>query len=346
MGDVAATYGTPRRTVLLDSAGGAATSAAPAPGARGRKAETITLEIADQPTHVLLSATGLLARTAVPPAVPRHGRRHAHDALRGDVVTTSRSDIGLVTTAGRILRLSALEIPSIPPTDGAPSLAGGVPVADLADLAPGEHALAVVSLADDAPTLALGTAQGVVKRVAAGDMPNNKDEWEVISLKDGDAVVGAAPATDDDELVFIASDASLLHFDASAVRPQGRAAGGMAGLKVAPGHTVVYFGVARADVRPELAVVTVAGAQGQLPGVGGGSVKVTPYELYPGKGRATGGVRSHRFLKGEDRLVLAWVGEGPARAVGAAGQPVDLPAPDHRRDGSGTPLPGPIGAIG
>ncbi len=369
MGEVAATYGTPRRTVLLDSAGGAATSAAPTPGARGRKAEAITLEIADQPTHVLLSATGLLARTTTRPlvaepadatpdpaaiepaatsgsAVSRHGRRHAHDALRGDVVTTSRSDVGLVTTAGRILRLSALEIPSIPPTDGAPSLAGGTPVGDLADLAPGEQALAVVSLADDAPTLALGTAQGVVKRVAAGDVPNNKDEWEVISLKDGDTVVGAAPATDDDELVFIASDASLLHFDASAVRPQGRAAGGMAGLKLAAGHTVVFFGVARADVRPELTVVTVAGAQGQLPGVGGGSVKVTPYELYPGKGRATGGVRSHRFLKGEDRLVLAWVGEGPARAVGGAGQPVDLPAPDHRRDGSGTALPGPISAIG
>jgi DNA gyrase subunit A len=80
--------------------------------------------------------------------------------------------------------------------------------------------------------------------------------------------------------------------------------------------------------------------------VGGGSVKVTPYELYPGKGRGTGGVRAHRFLKGEDRLVLAWVGEGPARAVGSGGQPVELPGPDLRRDGSGTPLPGPVGAIG
>ena len=350
MGDVAATYGTPRRTVLLDAAGGATTSAAPAPSAaRGRGAPVISLQIADAPTRVLLSSTGLLARTAGDAAdapVDRHGRRHAHDALRGDVATTTRADVGLVTSAGRVLRLSVLELPAIPVTDGAPSLTGGIPVAELADLAAGEVALAVVSLDADAPTLALGTAAGVVKRVVAGDVPANKDEWPVIALKDGDAVVGAAPVGDDDEVVFVASDSSLLHYPASAVRPQGRAGGGIAGINLGADQTVVFFGVAKADVRPELTVVTLAGSGSQLPGVGGGSIKVSPYELYPGKGRATGGVRSHRFLKGEDRLVLAWVGEGPARAVGGAGQPVDLPQPDMRRDGSGTPLPAPITSIG
>ena len=37
---------------------------------------------------------------------------------------------------------------------------------------------------------------------------------------------------------------------------------------------------------------------------------MTPYAEYPAKGRATGGVRCHRFLKGEDLLVLAWAGPG------------------------------------
>ncbi len=68
---------------------------------------------------------------------------------------------------------------------------------------------------------------------------------------------------------------------------------------------------------------------------------MTPYELYPGKGRGTGGVRAHRFLKGEDALILAWVGQGPARATGSGGQSVDLPPVDQRRDGSGTPLASP-----
>ena len=62
-------------------------------------------------------------------------------------------------------------------------------------------------------------------------------------------------------------------------------------------------------------VVTVAGSAGALPGAAAGSVKVTPLHEFPGKGRATGGVRCHRFLKGEDVLVMAWA--GPAPAVGA-----------------------------
>jgi DNA gyrase subunit A len=350
MGEVARTYGTPRRTVLLDSAGGTATSSAAVSAAgRGRRAAPISLEIADSPTRVLLSATGMLARTSGEQAaaeVERSGRRHAHDALRGDARATTRGHVGLVTTAGRLHKVSVLDLPALPPTDGAPSLSGGIPVSELLALPAGEEVLAVVSLAPDAPTLALGTAQGVVKRVATGDAPANKDDWDVIALKDGDRVVGAAATGDDDELVFVSSDASLLHFAASAVRPQGRAAGGMAGIKLAAGARVVFFGVARAATRDLHTVVTVAGSSGQLPGVAGGSVKVTPYELYPGKGRATGGVRSHRFLKGEDELVLAWVGEGPARAVGSGGQPVELPADDTRRDGSGVPALAPVAAIG
>jgi DNA gyrase subunit A len=72
----------------------------------------------------------------------------------------------------------------------------------------------------------------------------------------------------------------------------------------------------------------------------GSSVKVTPFAQYPAKGRATGGVRSHRFLKGEDGLVLGWVGSRPAGST-ANGSAVELPSPDPRRDGSGAAHPGP-----
>ena len=93
-------------------------------------------------------------------------------------------------------------------------------------------------------------------------------------------------------------------------------------------------------------VVTVSGSSSALPGTQAGAAKVTPFTTYPGKGRATGGVRSHRFLKGEDALILAYVGPAPARATGSGGQPVDLPPVDERRDGSGVPLAAPVHAIG
>ena len=83
-------------------------------------------------------------------------------------------------------------------------------------------------------------------------------------------------------------------------------------------------------------------AAAALPGTEAGSVKVSPFTEYPAKGRGTGGVRCHRFLKGESTLVFAWVGRGPARAAAASGAPIELPEPTGRRDGSGVPGSQPI----
>ena len=116
----------------------------------------------------------------------------------------------------------------------------------------------------------------------------------------------------------------------------------MAGIKLGAGASVVFFGAVPPD---DAVVVSVSGSSKALPGTDAGSVKVTPYSEYPGKGRATGGVRCHRFLKGEDTLLLAWAGPSPAWAAAASGSPVDLPAADGRRDGSGTPSGQPIAAV-
>ncbi|MEP7764149.1 DNA topoisomerase (ATP-hydrolyzing) [Sanguibacter sp. 25GB23B1] len=341
MADVAKVYGTPRRTILLDSAGAGVSGAIGTVSVRG---SAVPLEVEDSPCWAMLSATGLLARSSGAEAPLRDDHRHAHDVLAAAVATTARAEIGALTSRGRIVKVSVLDLPSLPPTQGAPSLSGGVPVAEVCTLDPGERMITLVSLDDDAPTLALGTANGTVKRLAQGDVPN-RDAWEVISLKDGDEVVGATPVTDADELVFVSSDSSLLRFAASAVRPQGRTAAGMAGIRLAPGQRVVHFGGIAAD-GPASAVVTVAGASDALPGTETGSVKITPFDMYPAKGRATGGVRSQRFLRGEDTLVLAWVGVAPPHATGSAGQPIDLPEADPRRDASGVALPAPVHAVG
>jgi DNA gyrase subunit A len=356
MAEVAATYGTPRRTILLESAGGGVTAAEGAPAPRsGRSAPALSLEIADTPCYALLSATGLVARTGSTDVQLRpapDARRSRHDVLAGTVATSVRGEVGVLTSRGVVRKVSVLDLPALPPTDGAPNLSGGLPLTELLALDKGERVVALVPVTADAPTLAIGTAQGVVKRVTPGEPPANRESWEVIGLKDGDEVVGCATVGETDELVFVTSDAALLHFAASAVRPQGRPAGGMAGIKLGAGQRVVHFGAlpeqdaAGTDEDGGPVVVTVAGSSDALPGTQAGSAKVTPFSRYPGKGRATGGVRAHRFLKGEDTLLLAWVGPAPARATGSGGQPVDLPALDDRRDGSGQPLAAPPLAIG
>ena len=353
---VAAEHGTPRRTVLLDAAGaagppgGGGRSALPGPaapgGTRGRGgAGALPLEIEDAPCWVLLSGTGRVARTADTDAPARSGPRLAHDALAGAVPATTRGDVGVVTSAGRMVRLPVVDTPALPPTSGAPGLSGGVALADLVDTAAGETLVALADLRPDAAPLALATAGGVIKRVVP-DHPGSKDSWDLISLQDGDRVVGAAHAADDDVLVLVSSDAHLLRFGAGAVRAQGRTGQGVAGIRLGDGAAVRALGVVPAHDVAGAVVVTVTGTTGALPGTVAGTAKVTPLDRYPVKGRATAGVRAHRFLRGEDELQLAWVGIGPARAVAGGGQSVELPAPDERRDGSGRPLPVPVVAVG
>ena len=367
---VAEQFGTPRRTVLMEASGERVTSSAagaatpddaPAVSGGGTKragtsaqpmtlmpsASPVPLTVPDDPCRVMLSATGLVARTPGAEPVARTGGRQPHDALTSQVSTTARGRIGAVTDTGRLVLLDVVSTSEVPRTDGAPGLAGATPVRQLVDIEPEEKVVGLVPVgsAEHAP-IVLATAEGVIKRVKPGDEPRNAESWEVISLSNDDRVVFAGTAADTDFLAMVTSDAQLLRFPAAKVRPQGRGAGGMAGISLREGARVIAGAAVPEDLLAEAVVVTVAGAEGSLPGTGGGSVKVTPLDRYPAKGRATGGVRSHRFLRGEDELVAAWVGVAPARALRDGGKPVPLPDADERRDGSGSPLPAPIVGIG
>ncbi|GGV27931.1 DNA topoisomerase (ATP-hydrolyzing) [Kitasatospora herbaricolor] len=330
LGAVSKQFGTERRTVLLEA------------GSVPTAALSVPLEVADDPCRVLLSSTGLLARTADGEPLELAESRGRHDVIVSAVPATARADVGVVTSAGRVLRLPVIDLPGLPPTPS-PTLAGGAQVSEFLRLDAGERAIALTTLDESSPGLALGTVQGVVKRVVP-EWPANKDEFEVIALKDGDELVGAVELrTGEEDLVFITSDAQLLRYPAGQVRPQGRPAGGMAGVKLTDGARVLSF--TAVDPAVDAVVVSVAGASGTLTGEAQSSWKVTPFEQYPRKGRATGGVRCQRFLRGEDALAFAWAGAAPARAATDKGAPVELPERDPRRDGSGVPVTTPIAAV-
>ena len=346
MRDVAARLGTPRRTLLLAAAGGQGkgvpASAAGVPLAAAlpetSRRKGLDLEIADDPCVVVLSASGALARVqGGEPLEP--GPRAASDGWRMQLATTARSQIAVVTQDGVAHRLEVVDLPALPRFETGLSLAGATP----APLLLHTDSPAVGVLDPGAQTVvAMGTARGVVKRLRPDVL--QRDTWEVLGLEDGDRLVGFGPCPDDAELVFITSDAQLLRVAADTVRPQGRTAAGVAGVRLAPGAEAVGFWVV-ADTE-EAVVVTVAAVADALPGTGQTSVKVTPLDAYPVKGRAGQGVRAQRFLRSEDHLDLAWAGPRPARAASADGSPVDLPAEDPRRDGSGQPVSAPIATIG
>lgn len=408
MDDAVAKYGTPRRTVLLDedeegnltpvvahgddgvsanamaaaraaatvssAAADVAAAAKAAKKAGDENATASALQIDDEPCAVMLSATGLIARTSED-AVERWENRSASDGRAKDdqIVsmfrTSTRSSYGLVTSAGRLVLAHVVELPKVS-ADGPLSVTGGVKAEELlgmtenTDPIRGERVIAAIDMpsTDDGGQLvplALGTRNGVVKRWNH-ESPTTMDSWSVIDLKDDDEVLAAAEARDEDCLVFVSTDSSLLTFEAKNVRPQGRTAGGMAGIRLAEGCSVAAFAVVpdgKVTWNYEegenglfsasgAVVLTVAGDSEALPGTENGAAKVTPLEMYPTKGRGTGGVRSQRFLKGQDTLILAFVGAYPLHASTQSGAPVELPKPDMRRDGSGTDLSAPIAVVG
>lgn len=408
MDDAVAKYGTPRRTVLLDedeegnltpvvahgddgvsanamaaaraaatvssAAADVAAAAKAAKKAGDENATASALQIDDEPCAVMLSATGLIARTSED-AVERWENRSASDGRAKDdqIVsmfrTSTRSSYGLVTSAGRLVLAHVVELPKVS-ADGPLSVTGGVKAEELLSMTEntdpirGERVIAAIDMPstdDDGQLvpLALGTRNGVVKRWNR-ESPTTMDSWSVIDLKDDDEVLAAAEARDEDRLVFVSTDSSLLTFEAKNVRPQGRTAGGMAGIRLAEGCSVAAFAVVpdgKVTWNYEegenglfsasgAVVLTVAGDSEALPGTENGAAKVTPLEMYPTKGRGTGGVRSQRFLKGQDTLILAFVGAYPLHASTQSGAPVELPKPDMRRDGSGTDLSAPIAVVG
>ena len=425
MDEAVVKWGSPRRTVLLDAdpdgtltpvvAQGAGASgvsksaleavkaattissaeadvaAAAAAAKKTGEQSTLTgaLKIEDEPCVVMMSATGLIARTTPSAMDVFNARSTSDERLRDDQITTifetsTRATYGLVTSAGRLVLAHVVDLPALPAA-ATLSLKGGVQADELigmtesTDPIRGERVITAIAMeqptsgktsakdesedggaaeAKPLPSLAIGTRNGVIKRWNR-EAPTTMDSWPVIDLKDGDEVVFAAVAEDDDRLVFISSDSSLLTFEAKNVRPQGRTAGGMAGIKLAEGARVAAFNVVPAGKvawtyeegengltsGSGAVVLTVAGDSDALPGTENGAAKVTPLEMYPTKGRATGGVRSQRFLKGQNTLILAWVGLYPLHASTSAGSPVELPKPDMRRDGSGVDLASPIAFI-
>lgn len=300
----------PRRSVIVDGKLAAKMEEA-------KKLATVaSVEVADEPCKVFLTRSGAFVRSS-------------KDKVAGAVseaLTSTRGKFLVVTSKGNAFRIDALHVAekSTPASAVLPT-----------KLASGEKVIAVTPVAlEDGKVggIAIGTKQGIVK-VQDAKFPKTQDDFSVIALQDGDEILTARwmPDNTQFDFVFITSDSSLLTFPADKVRPQGAlTAGGVAGIKVAPGEEVLDFSVVSAEEKESALVVSVTDA---------GNAKFTPYRLYPSKGRATGGVRSIKLLRTDSKVVYSTVAVDPVLVTADGTKLAPLPT-DTRRDGSGKPLGG------
>lgn len=291
-------------------------------------AQSVTFEVEDKSIAVAVYADGAIRRVEDSAKAKAYTKGGTTFPVIDVVNTRLKSNVILVTNKGRGIRTDCLHI-----TDRA-AAAGTI-----VDLEKGERVIAVSPVTGEGEAnlgTFFATKKGTVK-ITNPDYPLRSDSFELISLDAGDEIVVARwlQTNEGAEVALLSSDSSLLRFPADKIRPQGRSGAGIAGIKLADGAEVVAASVLTASEVDKAVVVTSTGE----------SIKVTPFSLYPPKGRATGGVRSHKFLKGEEKLIAAGVVTNPT-VIDSSGNKMELPAIDKRRDGSGAKIGAQVGVIG
>jgi DNA gyrase subunit A len=279
---VKARYATPRRTQVMDA---------------GKKALTAADLVPDQPVWVVVSGSGLVARTpddGTPLQVPSRPQ----DAPVAILAASTRDTLYLFAADGKAVAFPTHRLPEGVAWEGA-----GSHYADLTPFGRRDAVVAAVAqppgrgeaspgpgttehVADGVPRpcLFLATRQGVVKRVALGDLPGVSSEaFSVIGVDEGDALVGAAVTSGEDEVLLVTYAGQVIRFKEEEVRPMGLPAGGVLGIKLGgAGDRVVALAVAQP--RSDLLVAAEDGR-----------AKRAPLTEYPTQGRRGQGVVTARL---------------------------------------------------
>lgn len=301
LGEVAKLHGTPRRSQIIDASG----------VELSRKPVQVT-EIEDSETYVTLSPLGGISRSDVP-------------GIGTTLGTSLRKDVGLVLEDGRAIQVHVSDLPT--------QAIGSSAENDASEFLGLKTQVVGIVEWQSEKTYALGTRSGVVKRITC-PLPD-KHEVSLISLKEGDALIGITETEAGADLVFVTDAASALVFSADAVRPQGLAAAGMAGMNTADSR-VIFFGSGNKDSL----LLTAANNSQALGATDPGSCKLTPISAFPSKGRGSMGVRCQRLLKGEDQLYFAGLVSTEPVLLDSTGQTLEIPEIEPKRDASGSTAPG------
>ena len=151
------------------------------------------------------------------------------DAVEHLFSTITHADLLFFTTRGRVFELKAYDIPPASRT------AKGQAVVNFLQLAPEEKVSEVLTLSDweGYKFLIMVTKHGVIKKVPIDAFANVRRSGLIaIKLKPGDQLHWVKPATGEDEIMLVTSRGQSIRFKEKTVRPMGRAAAGVRGMKL------------------------------------------------------------------------------------------------------------------
>ena len=254
--------------------------------------------IDDEPVVITLSKGGYIKSVSadVFRTQGRGGRGVQGARLKDDdilvrvLTTTAHSYLLFFTNRGKVYRLKAYQVPMMDRT------ARGTAVVNLLQLEPDEVVEAVIDtrefVADE--FLMFVTRQGVVKKTAFTEYDKNRTNGLIaINLRESDELVRVIQVRETDDIVLVSSSGQAIRFAGSQVRPMGRSAAGVRGMKLREEDVVVAAAASSENDRRFLLTITK-----------GGYGKRTPIEAYPRKGRGTMGVKGIKLTEARGAAVV------------------------------------------
>ncbi len=263
--------------------------------------------VPNEPTIIMVTRDGYIKR--LPPQTFKTQARGGKGVIglttkEEDVVehllgTTTHADLLFFTTRGRVFQLKAYDVPLASRT------AKGQALVNFLQLAPNEKVSSILSLAElseeKCKFLVMVTKNGIIKKVDISDFENVRRSGLIaIKLKGDDYLEWVKPSTGGDDIILVTAGGQSIRFKEKNVRPMGRAAAGVRGIRLKKGDAVVGMDVVDISlVGKKLLDLLVATENG--------FGKRTNLKNYKVQGRGGSGIKTAKITSKTGRIIYAQV---------------------------------------
>lgn len=258
--------------------------------------------IPDDPTVIIVTRGGYIKRLATSAyRVQNRGGQGVkgmvtkeEDIVDTLLATTTHKDLLFFTNLGRVFTTKAYEIPATT------RAAKGQALPNFLELAPNEHVTAVQALpSKDEPGeyLVMATRQGIIKKTPREDFTNiRRSGLRAITIKEDDALEWVGTSTGHDDILLTTAGGQAIHFAEKDVRPMGRTAAGVHGMKLKNSDAIVTMHIIPAGTANKSQVLVITEQ---------GYGKRTPLTDYRQQRRGGSGIKTAHITAKTGRLVQA-----------------------------------------
>ncbi len=234
------------------------------------------------------------------------------DFLSQFIFSNTHDNILFFTEKGRAFQTKVYEIPE------ASRVAKGKSIHNFLEIPAEEKIATVISYPDDKkdPTgfLVMATQNGVVKKTALADFTNVRRTGIIaINLKKGDMLLGVRLSTGKDQIILSTALGQAIRFKESQIRPMGRTASGVKGIRIKKGDNVVSLDIVDEKIDPNTNILTV---------MANGFGKQTKISQYKVQGRGGSGIKTAKVTSKTGNVVSSILvsSEEELLALSAKGQ--------------------------